>query len=156
MSAFVVSDDCMGVILAAVKKYADQLPIHFGESDQDYILNWLGNNLLKFNVQSVNETYHENDEYIDRNLKAKDMGDSFEDLILMAKQVHCWKYQSNNVSGFFHCWPYELMERLDGCICMEILTKHLCMDFPFNDEFDDSKRQIVERTLAYRNCPMWG
>lgn len=152
MSAFVVSDECMGVILAAIKRYADQLPLYFGDFKQDYILNWLGNNLLKFNHESVNSCYNENDEYIARELKAKEMSDKKEDLIKMAKQVHCWKYQSCNVPGYFYCWPFELMQRLDMILCREILQKQWNKRV---QEDEENHRKVMELP-AYKSCPVWG
>lgn len=153
MSAFVVSDDCMGVILAAVERYADELPVYFGEFHHGYILNWLGNNLLAFNWQSVNTLYKENDPYVYRKLEAKKLSDDFKDLILMFKQVECWRYQSNECEGYFNCWQFDLMERLWDLICNDILVNHLGMEPTARPE---DNAEIVRKTLAYRQCEMWG
>ena len=152
MSAFVVSDECMGVILAAIKRYADELPVYFGEFSQDYILNWLGNNLLAFNWESVNTRYKEKDPYVYRKLEAKKLSDDFKDTILEFKQVECWRYQSNECEGYFYCWQFDLMDRLGELLCKTILE--MLGEKSTGDKLKDTN--IVKDTLTYRQCEMWG
>lgn len=153
MSSFVVSDECMSVILAAVKKYADKQPIYFGCFNKDVILDWLGNNLLAFNWEAVNTRYKTDDPYTYRKLEVKELEDNFNNSILMFKQVECWKYQSIASPDSLNAWQYNLMDRLGELLCNDIMKEYLCME-PTKRPEDNA--EIVKKTLAYYQCEMWG
>lgn len=116
MSAWVVSDECINIILGVIKEYKTILKqkpiIDFENCDEDIILNWLGNVLLHMNVDSVNARYDEHEIYEPRTFSPKMTGKDVDGLILGIKQIHCWQYQSCELDDYQDRWEWRFIRQI--------------------------------------------
>lgn len=155
MSAFVVSDECINVILGIIKEYKTilmQKPIFdFENCDEDIVLNWLGNVLLHMNVDSVNARYDEHEIYEPRTFHPKKATGSVEGLIVGIKQIHCWQYQSCELDDYQDRWEWKLIRQILNCLHEILLFKKSIK--PSTDYKENDMK--VTSLKEYQDAP-WG
>lgn len=150
MSAFIMRNESIGIILSAMHRHWDKcggmVPRRVGKKASAKLsaLSWLGNELMRMNVESVNYRYDEHTRFRRCNyapLVRETIGDAAED-VAAVKEIACWMYQSCEMDDYKERWQWAVMERLEevlaGIALQELgLEKWKGKAFDILTELDD-------------------
>ena len=119
MSAFIMRNESIGIILSAMRRHWDRcgglVPRRVGRGDGAILsaLSWFGNELMRMNVESVNARYRERTRMrrFDYGPAIQQGGGALDD-VAAAKEIACWMYQSCEMEGYGDRWQWAVMDRL--------------------------------------------
>ena len=120
MSAFIMRNEAIGIILSAMHRHWDKcggmVPRRVGKKGGARLsaLSWLGNELMRMNVESVNHRYNEHTRFRRCDYAPfvrETIGDAAED-VAAVKEIACWMYQSCEMKDYEERWQWAVMERL--------------------------------------------